>query len=154
MSKARLEQEKDPLVLRQVVSLLEQHNGVLGKQVARLERELAEAKGMSEAELQRRLAFLEQQLAQMQKKVFGLSSERTTRDPNTRGKVDEPKPVTGHGPTDQPELLVVPVVHDLDEADKSCPQCGGGLEEMAEQFEEHTEVDAHPLPLRPQAPSA
>lgn len=144
VSKARLEQEKDPLVLRQVVSLLEQHNGVLGKQVARLERELAEAKGMSEAELQRRLAFLEQQLAQMQKKVFGLSSERTTRDPKARGKSDEPKPVTGHGPTAQPELLTVPVVHDLDEADKACPQCGGGLEEMVGQFEEHTEVDVIP----------
>jgi hypothetical protein len=39
----RLDTEKDPKILRQAVTLLEQHNETLAKRVARLERELAEA---------------------------------------------------------------------------------------------------------------
>jgi hypothetical protein len=70
----RLDTEKDPKILRQAVTLLEQHNETLAKRVARLERELAEAKGATPEEMQRRLALLEAQLAQMTKKIFGASS--------------------------------------------------------------------------------
>jgi transposase len=140
----RLDTEKDPKILRQAVTLLEQHNETLAKRVARLERELAEAKGATPEEMQHRLALLEAQLAQMKKKVFGTSSERSTRETEDRAKSEEPKPRTGHGPTAQPELLTVPVVHDLDDADKVCTTCGGALEEMEGQFEEHTEVDVIP----------
>jgi len=140
----RLDTEKDPKILRQAITLLEHHNETLAKTVARLERELAEAKGATPAELQRRLALLEGQLARMQKKIFGTSSERSTTEATEATKSEEPKPRNGHGPTEQPELLTVPVVHDLDEADKVCPKCGGGLEEMEGQFEEHTEVDVIP----------
>jgi transposase len=141
----RLDAENDPKILRQAVTLLEQHNETLAKKVARLERELAEAKGASSEELQRRFALLEEQLAQMQKKIFGTSSERSTTDATKGGaKSEEPKPRTGHGPTEQPKLLTVAVVHDLDDADKVCPKCGGGLDEMAGQFEEHIEVDVIP----------
>lgn len=140
----RLDTEKDPKILRQAVTLLEQHNETLAKRVARLERELAEAKGATPEEMQRRLALLEAQLAQMQKKIFGASSERSTSETTERAKSEEPKPRTGHGPTEQPELLTVQVVHDLDDADQVCPKCGRGLEEMDGQFEEHTEVDVIP----------
>ena len=140
----RLDDEKDPKILRQAISLMERHNETLTKRVVVLEQELAEAKGMTPEQLQRRLALLEQQLAQMKKKVFGASSERSAYETKGRAKSEEPKPRTGHGPTEQPELLTVPVDHDLDDADKTCPQCGGGLEEMAGQFEEHDEVDVIP----------
>jgi transposase len=133
----RLDAEMDPKILRQAVSLLERHNETLAKRVAELELELAEAKGTSAQELQRRLALMEQQLGQMKKNLFGASSERSNRE---RGDAEGPKPRTGHGPTKQPELLTVPVVHDLDDPDKVCTQCGGALEEMDDQFEEHTEV--------------
>jgi transposase len=140
----RLDGEKDPTILRQAVTLLEQHNETLAKHVARLERELAEAKGTTPEELQRRLALLEGQLAQMQRKIFGTSSERSTDTTKDRTPAEEPKPRTGHGPTEQRELLTVAVEHELDDADKMCPKCGGGLEEMDGQFEEHTEVDVIP----------
>src|SRR4051794_9157039 len=140
----RLDAEKDPTILRQAVTLLEQHNETLAKQVARLERELAEANGTTPEELQRRLALLEVRLAKMQKKIFGASSERSTLETKDRTRPEEPKPRTGHGPTEQRELLTVPVVHNLEEADKVCTQCGGALEEMDGQFEEHTEVDVIP----------
>jgi transposase len=141
---SRLDGEKDPTILRQAITLLGEHNATLAKHVVRLERELAEAKGTTPGELQRRLALLEGQLAQMQKKIFGTSSERSTTTTKDRTPAEEPKPRTGHGPTEQRELLTVPVVHDLDDADKMCPKCGGGLEEMDGQFEEHTEVDVIP----------
>lgn len=140
----RLHTEKNPEILQQAVVLLEKHNETLAKRVARLERELADAKGATPEELQKRLAFLEQQLAQMTKKVFGTSSERTDLPSKNRAKPEEPKPRKGHGPTEQPKLFEVPVLHDLDDADKTCPSCGGGLEEMKDQFEEHSEIDVIP----------
>ena len=127
---SRLDRENDPKILHQALSLVERQNEVLSRRVARLERELAEAKGLTPEQLQQRLQELEKQLAQMKKKVFGESSERTKWKNKERPASEEPKPRTGHGPTEQPELMVVPVEHSLDDADKACPQCGGALGEM------------------------
>lgn len=47
----------------------------------------------------------------------------------------------GHGPTEQPDLAHVVVECKLDEADRTCPTCGGDLVEMAGQFETSEVID-------------
>ena len=155
---SRLAEEKDPEILRKAVVLLESHNLLLTKKLGELLRELAQVRAELAAATgnavkgQLRLQVLEQQLAKLTKQVFGTSSEkRADEDPadagtegNDKGK-DETKSRPGHGPTDQRKLPSVVVDHKLDDADRTCPTCGGGLEEMDGQYEEHDEIDVVPL---------
>ncbi|MDC0740811.1 IS66 family transposase zinc-finger binding domain-containing protein [Polyangium mundeleinium] len=80
-------------------------------------------------------------IAQKNRLLVGEKSER-------RGRVEHdasPKPPQkGHGPKAQPSLLIVELVHGLDEADKVCSSCGGALEAWEGQFEESEEVDVVP----------
>jgi transposase len=144
---SRFAQEKDPEVLHKAIELLQNHNRALGTKIAELVQELAEAKGDSGFQ-QLRIAALEKHLAKLTKQVFGPSSEQraaggTAED--EKSKADEKKKRRGHGPTKQPQLPSVDVVHTLDESDKTCPACGGGLHEMKGQYEEAGEIDVLPL---------
>lgn len=139
----RLDTEKDIELLRQAALLLESENKRLTAMVLELTKELLVAKGKDKEQLQLRLLQLEQQLAAQNRKLFGESSEKRADGPGDGARDEKKKkPQKGHGPTAQPNLLRVDdVVHDLDEADKVCPSCGGGLEEWAGQFEDTEEVD-------------
>ena len=95
------------------------------------------------AALRAELVKLRAQRDEHAKRIFGKRSERRTPPPGA--KPQEPKkPQTGHGPTPQPALDEVEDVHTLDEADKACPKCGGQLEPIPGEFEEHVEVDVEP----------
>jgi transposase len=155
---SRLAEEKDPEILRKAVALLQSHNRLLTKKLAQLLRELAKARAELAAATgnvaagQLRLEALERQLAKLTKQIFGSSSEKRGDDEpaadaegDDKEKDEKKKKRPGHGPTAQPKLPVVDVEHKLDDADKTCPKCGGGLEEMAGQFEEHEEIDVVPL---------
>jgi transposase len=155
---SRLAEEKDPEILRKAVVLLESHNLLLTQKLRELLRELAEVRAElatatgDAAKGQLRLEALEQQLAKLTKQVFGTSSEKRAdeapagagAEDNDKSK-DEKKKPRGHGPTEQPKLPSVVVDHKLDDADTTCPQCGGGLHEMKDQHEEHDEIDVVPL---------
>ncbi len=147
---SRLAQEKDPKVLHQAIELLQNHNRALTEKIKELLAELALAKGDSTFQ-QMRLAALERQLAKLTKQVFGPSSEQRTTDaepagPDAQGDdKGKGKKKTGHGPKEQPKLPVVEVVHGLDDVDQVCPNCGGGLHEMEDQYEESDEIDVLPL---------
>jgi transposase len=147
---SRLDQEKDPVVLHQAIELLQSHNRALTEKIKELVAELAAAKGESGYQ-QLRLAALERQLAKLTKQLFGPSTDQraTGQEPAGASASDEDKSKDkkkrGHGPTKQPQLPCIEVIHDLDEADKTCPKCGGGLEELAGQYEEHDEIDVIPL---------
>jgi transposase len=151
---SRLAQEKDPKVLHQAIELLENHNRALTTKIAELLKDLALARGDSTFQ-QLRLAALEKQLAKLTKQVFGPSSDTRPADEEPagadaegedKGKDDEKKKKKrGHGPTKQPELPRVVVEHGLDDPDKVCPNCGGGLDEMEGQYEEHDEIDVIPM---------
>jgi transposase len=126
-----LRREKDIERLREVALLqasqLEHLVTILSRKCAELEK----LKG-SEGELQQTLKLLEQVQAHKQ------SSKLTSEGP----VADEPKPRVpqrGHGPTDQPALERVLLHCELDEADRKCPACGGGLEPLANQCE-HSEL--------------
>ena len=155
---SRLDHEKDPEVLHKVIELLQNHNRALSEKIAELLEELAQAKGESGFQ-QMKMAALEKQLAKLTKQVFGKSSEQRTTDTKStdagaadknkdegKGKdKDKDKAQRGHGPTPQPELPSIVLVHKLDEADKTCPKCGGALHEMAGQCEEYDEIDVIPM---------
>ena len=157
---SRFAEEKDPEILRKAVLLLESHNLLLTKKLAELLRELAKTRAELAAATgsavagQLRLEALEAQLAKLTKQIFGTSSEkRADEEPagaDAEGEdktkdEEKKKKKPGHGPKEQPKLPCVDVKHKLDDADKTCPKCGGGLEEMAGQYEEHEEIDVVPL---------
>jgi len=85
------------------------------------------------------LELLKEQLAAMQRQVFGESSERRPVDK----KIDDEKPDTprrGHGPKSQPNLPVEEVTHTLEEKERTCAICGETLTEMGDQAEESEEI--------------
>ena len=83
--------------------------------------------------------LLKEQLAAMQRQVFGESSERSPGE--AKPGADEPKaPRRGHGPKSQPNLPVEEVTHTLVEDDRSCPICGETLSEMGDQAEKSEEI--------------
>jgi transposase len=87
--------------------------------------------------LELELEFLEEQLAAQQRALFGASSEKRAR-PRAEG----PRPPQrGHGPHAQPQLPLIEQVHELDAADRICPQCGEPLCEIPGQYEECEEID-------------
>jgi transposase len=135
----RVENIKDIDILRQAARLLEKENDRLVQEVLRLKQRMMELEGGDPEQLKLKLQELEQQLAIRNKKLFGDSSEKR---PGDKGKGNgDKKAQTGHGPRQQPELLEIPVVHELDKPDEICPHCGGHLTEWPGQFEESEEID-------------
>jgi transposase len=129
---------RDPEMLRQVAVLLERENATLHVKLHALAEELARLRGDTLPTAQHELAFLKELLAQRERALFGASSEQ-------RPRADAPAPASpaprrGHGPTAQPRLPIVEQVHELDDADRTCPQCGGTLQEMKGQTEDSEEI--------------
>lgn len=146
---SRLDQEKDPKVLHQVIELLQNHNRALTEKIKELVDELAKAKGDSTYQ-QLRLAALERQLAKLTKQVFGPTSEqRPTEDTPAGADADSgdngKRKKRGHGPTPQPKLPVLEVEHGLDDADEVCPNCGDRMHVLEGQYEQSEEIDVQPL---------
>jgi len=86
----------------------------------------------------RELEFLKELRAQRERALFSASSER--RPSPTPEHAAPMAPRRGHGPTAQPKLPTVDMVHELAEADQTCPQCGGTLKEMPGQIEDSNEI--------------
>jgi len=127
-------------VLRQTAQLLADENTRLHRRLLELTRELANAKGTSNAEqLALEIQRLGEQLAARTRQLFGEKSEKRKRTGS--GEARDTQPQTGHGPREQAALPIVEQVHELDEADKVCTTCGGGLEPWTGQFEDADEVD-------------
>jgi transposase len=125
-------------MLRQVAVLLERENEKLHTKVQTLTAELARLQGDTGSLAQRELEFLKELLAQRERALFGASSERRPRPPVA--EEPPPAPRRGHGPTAQPTLPRVEVVHELSAPDQTCPQCGGTLREMPGQTEDAEEI--------------
>jgi transposase len=123
--------------LRQVAVLLQAENDRLHKRLEVLVAQLAALQGKSGSEqLERELLKLQEQMAVLQHRMFGRSSEKS---PHTAG-AKEKKPQVGHGPKAQPKLPVVELRHELDEPDQVCTVCGNALEPLGEQTEDSEEI--------------
>lgn len=136
----RIAREKDLERLRTMAMSLLQENERLMARLGELYKQVAEAKGEAAAQLRLEIAALENEIAKRRARIFQHTSEKR---PGAKGKDGEQAkpPQTGHGPREQSKLEVEPVVHDLDDADKTCSSCGGDLEEWEGQFEESDEVE-------------
>lgn len=137
----RIETERDIERLRQVALLQEVEIHRLLARLAELTRQLAEARGEDVVRaLQLELTVINEQLAARNRALFGTSSEK--RPQGDAGETAQAKTrQSGHGRREQRELPLVEVMHELDEADKTCPKCGGELEAWDGQFETADEVD-------------
>ena len=145
-----LETEKDIEVLR-MMALVGRRE--LEARLAALETENTRLRPLVEEN-----AELRRQVEKFQRMLFGRSSEKRRQkakgnasqegttpgeDASSKGKekpAREKKPQKGHGPRPQPALPVQEQIHELDEADETCPCCGGLLQEWHGQFEESEEI--------------
>jgi transposase len=135
----RIEQVQDIEVLRQVAVLLDRENRRLHERLQKLASEIDHLKGRDATSIQREIEALKELLAQRERAIFGEKSEKRPQ-PAAAHPHPEPAPRRGHGPRLQPALPVLDVIHELDEADRVCPQCGGALVEMAGQTEDSEEI--------------
>jgi transposase len=135
VKRAFLEREKDIEELRRIALALNASNAQLLAQLRKKCSELEKLKG-SKDELQQTLALIDTLTATTDKPPAAPSSPDGPA-PAPR----PPKPPVRTGPTPQPRLPVVELHCTLDEADKACPSCGGGLRPMTGQFEESEMVD-------------
>lgn len=138
-----LDRVTDIEVLRTVAKLQDAELQRLHAKVTTLTRALATAKGAKADELQGLLASLDRELREARERAFKSGSERRPREHAEEPEgAAEPAVRPGHGPRPQPRLPLRELpVHVLDEADKVCNSCGGGVEPWEGQFEESEEVD-------------
>ena len=132
----RLETITDVPTLQQVASHLEKTTVRLSKENAKLKAEIARLRGR-DVDPQMELELLKEQLAALQRTLYGPSSERRPQE------APAPRPVqprTGHGPKPQPDLPIEIVTHTLSETERTCEVCGRLMVEMGEQAEESEEI--------------
>ena len=140
-----LERETDIERLRQIALLqksqLEHLIAIHAKKCAELER----LKGSGGGELQQSLALIE--AARREAAALADATEaaaQTAANEHTAksgGETARGETRRGHGPTEQLRLDRVPVRCTLDEPDRACPDCGGGLKPMEGQFETSELID-------------
>jgi transposase len=128
--------ETDIEVLRQVAQMQEREIQRLHERL-RVVCTMAARQSGDDDLLQRELLKVEEQLARCQHELYGRSSEKR---PHARAAGEPRPPHRGHGPKEQPRLPVVEQLYTLDDADKTCPSCGGELAPWKGQFEESKDV--------------
>lgn len=133
----KIERITDVDTLRKVAVLLDRHVRTLTTMVRDLADENARLKGQDARSIQREMEALKELLAQRERVIFAEKSEKRSRAGEQRS---ERAPRRGHGPRVQPSLPILDVIHELDEADRICPKCGGELVEMAGQTEDSEEI--------------
>lgn len=135
----RLDQEKDPEVLRQAARLLERENQRLTQKVVELTQQLLQLKGKSSSQLELELAKLQRQLDEARRKLFGATSERR---PSAAAAESPPekKPQRGHGRREQPQLPIQELLHPLPDSDEPCPLCGKPVLPWPNQYEDSEEI--------------
>jgi transposase len=132
-----LEREKDIEELRRI-ALVQHHSlEVVVAELTAKCRELARLKNDPKA-LQHTLELLEA-LAHKSGRTPGGDELASDGDPDSDGKPRKKR--ESFGPTSQPGLPVIELVCELDDADRTCPSCGGNLHKMEGQFETSEMVD-------------
>lgn len=144
----RYSKENDIEHLRSAAQALYEENRRLRKEREEFERLAARA---VEAEREREdllnqlaarnaeLAALREQLAQREKQIFGRKTERRPAGedtPEANAAPKKKKKGKGHGPTQQPALPAMTVVHSLAGGGLNCTHCGGELKPLDTEAEE------------------
>jgi transposase len=132
VDRSGLEREKDIEELRRIALAqhvqIEQLVAALGRKC----KELEAIKG-AEGELQQTLALIET-LTRKAQAPGDRRNKKTKRDGERAQRSQA-------GPTPQPRLPVIEKVFELDDADRTCPSCGGELVPWPAQFETSEMID-------------
>lgn len=131
MDRSGLERETDIEQLRTIALAQQAQIQQLLEVVTRKSREIDQLRGRT-GDLQLTLKMLEELQAKAKATQEALEKASTTKTRAAR---------TSSGPTAQPKLPVVEKEFVLDDADRTCPSCGGGLRPMRGQFEESEMID-------------
>ena len=134
----KIETEQNIEILRQVARLLWRENEALHERLQKLTAEKLKLQGADAQALQLEIDQLQELLARREREIFGVSSEKRPRPASETAS--EPAALNGHGPREQKQLPIVEAIHELPEAERSCPQCGHQMAEMGEQSEDYEEV--------------
>jgi transposase len=122
--------------LRRIAHAQQAQIRILLEAIAKQNRELAAYKG-KKGDAQLTLKMLEE--LQAKAKAAAEALARAEAEPVSPPKPRKPREV--HGPTEQPRLPVVEQEFPLDDADRTCPSCGGGLAPMKGQFDDSEMID-------------
>lgn len=137
-----LDREQDIEELRRVAQALRAQNELLLEALAAKSREVERLRGKP-GDLQLTLKMIE--VLQAKAKAAEEAVERAEAEQKKRAAERERKRAEHarrpSGPTPQPMLPVVEREFSLDDADRICPSCGGGLRPMTGQFEESELID-------------
>lgn len=140
MHGVRIEDERDIEQLRAKALVLARENDRMSQKLLDLLRENLALKGMSPEQLQATLKLVDDELNKTKSGAAAPPSSSERR--GSGGEQDkEKKTQVGHGPRAQPNLEVIDDVHDIDEADRVCGECGGQLQLWEGQDDETEEVD-------------
>jgi len=124
--------------MKQAAALLEKENARLHKRLQAVLGENAALRGEDGAkQYELELVRLQEQLAAMQRRMYGASTERRPKD---KEKKNKPKAKPPEGRREQRSLPIEEVVHELDEADRECFECGGVQREWEGQSEDSEEI--------------
>lgn len=142
LDEAAIEREQDIEELRRVALALYKQTQQLIRDLRRRAEKIAFLSGNQE-ELQQTLALIASltEQANAQKKVL---DDHPAPEPAPKAR----KPRERSGPTPQPNLPHVPQRFELDDADRTCPSCGGGLVPMEGQFETSEMIDVVEIQYR------
>lgn len=117
-------------ILRLKALVLEKENQIFATRLVELQKKYLELLGASPEQLQQELGLLEKELQQaaksLQKKLAETEphQEEPEKEEQKGAENKEKKKRKRSGPTPQPNLEIIPVLHDFDEADKCCRDCG------------------------------
>ncbi len=134
-----LDRENNIEELRRIAHAQQAQIRLLLEAIAKQNRELAAYKG-KKGDAQLTLKMLEE--LQAKAKAAAEALARAEAEPPEPPKPPKPrKPREVWGPTEQPRLPIIEQEFPLDDADRSCPSCGGGLAPMKGQFDESEMID-------------
>lgn len=132
MDRGDLERERDIEELRRIALAQQTQIQQLMEVISHKSREIDKLRGKT-GDIQLTLKMLAELQAKARQTQEALAKATTQKR--------KPTPRSSSGPTPQPMLPVIEQVFTLDDADRSCPSCGGDLKPMAGQFEESEMVD-------------
>jgi transposase len=131
-----LDREQDIEELRRVAHAQQAQIKLLLEAIAKQNAELAKYKGKTgDAQLTlKMLETLQAKAKAAEEALARAEAEQTKPKP-------EREPRSSSGPTEQPRLPVIEQEFALDDADRTCPSCGGELSAMKGQFDESEMID-------------
>jgi hypothetical protein len=132
-----LDREQDIEELRRIAQAQQAQIRILLDALAIKSKEIDTLKG-KKGDLQLTLKMLEALQAKAKAADEALAKAEAAQNEKQRA---QRKPRTTTGPTEQPNLPIIDQEYFLDDADRTCPSCGGGLSPMKGQYDESEMID-------------